>query len=308
MKTAIIYPGQGSQFNQMGLDFYETNETYRKIWDEYFSRDKGLKDIWLNGENIHQTLNAQKVIFLNQYAIMEVLKENYDIKNVSYAGFSLGEYQAYLQTGVYDFKLGLDVVCMRGQIMDRVKSNYKIRVTMGITMEKLNDAIVYLKKTSNIEILVANYNLEKQILIAYLDEHLEIVERVLKENGMKKMIELNLSGPFHTSEYQDASLKFQKYINTLKLNEPKFDLYLNLTGDIYREECLDVVMRDHMTNGVLWYVQVQQMIRDGIKTFIEVGSKSVLGAMIKKIDRSVDVITIQSVEDISKVEDIWKRK
>lgn len=309
MKPAILFPGQGSQHIKMGIDFYENDELYKSIIDDYFTLHPSLKLIW-NGdeEGIDQTLNAQKIIFSNQYAMMEVIKSRYDIKDVSYAGFSLGEYQAYLQAGVFDFKLCDQIITKRSELMEQVKSDYVIKVTLGLTMSSLNYAINYLKEVFDIKVLISNYNLEKQILVAIKPEDEEQIKKTFQEHGMKRMMDLKLSGPFHTSEFDEASASFYEYMETIEFKEPISTIYLNLSGDKYVDENLKIVLKDHMTNGVLWYLEIIKMIEGGIDTFIEVGSKSVLSAMVKKIDKSVNIITVEKYDDLDKLEVVWNKK
>ncbi len=98
-------------------------------------------------------------------------------------------------------------------------------------------------------------------------------------------------------------------METVELGKVTNDLYLNVDGQRYTEATnIKQVMADHLTTGVAWYPQITNMINDGVTTFVEVGSKSVLASMIKKIDRSVKVITIESIDDLRKLEDVWNKK
>lgn len=303
---AILFPGQGSQFNQMGLDFYNQYPEYKETFDLLSNEEK---EVWLNDKDkINETEYAQKILYLNQAGIMNIIKKQYQInEDVNYLGFSLGEYQALLQAGLYDINTGIEIINKRSEFMAEVKSDYNLYAGMGITMDKLYEGMQLLEY-KNIKIYPSNYNTEKQIIIAFKEEDKEEVESTLKLLGLKRLIALKTSGPFHTMEYEEASNKFKKYLDNINIEVNNQNIYLNLTGNKYDGENIKQVMQEQMTNGVLFYPAIKRMISDGINTFVEVGSKSVLTAMIKKIDKNVKVISVETIEDLDKLEEVWDKK
>ncbi len=306
-KLAILFPGQGSQFINMGADF-EQFDSYRDVQSKLFELMPETKDA-LNGSlDINQTCYAQPLLFANQVGILEVIKDQFEVEDYSVAGFSLGEYSGLYASGVYDLDTGMQIIQKRSQVMDSVSSTYSTKIVLGLTKEKLTAVVAELNSLVSNKIIISNYNLEKQLLINFEESDTEVVCDGLKAVGAKRILDLAVSGPFHTNIYAEAANQFQQYIGQQTLSAPSQQLYLNLTGRKYNGEDLAVVMHDQMISGVQWKTEIESMIEDGVETFIELGSKSVVSNMVKKINRKVQVITVEKVEDLEKLEDVWNKK
>lgn len=306
-KTAILFPGQGSQFIDMGADFNQF-KAYSDVQAKLFELMPVTK-LALNGElDINQTCYAQPLLFANQVGILEVIKSKFELGEYCVAGFSLGEYSAFYASDVYDLDTGLEIIQNRSQVMDSVQSTYSTKIVLGLTKEKLTAVVSELNNLLDNKVIISNYNLEKQLLINFDQADTESVVEGLKVAGAKRILDLAVSGPFHTNIYADAANVFQHYVSAKNIKTPNQGLYLNLTGRKYNGEDLAVVMHDQMISGVQWKTEIESMIADGVETFIELGSKSVVSNMVKKINRNVQVITIEKVEDLEKLEDVWNRK
>lgn len=306
-KTAILFPGQGSQFNNMGEDFRIYPE-YQDVQSELFTTIPNCKDALEGKLDINDTRYAQPILFANQVGILEVVKSQFDIDSVVYGGFSLGEYSAYYGAGKYDLQTGLDIIQMRSKIMASVDSTYTTKVVLGLTKEELSAVVHELNEKVSAPVLISNHNLEKQLLVNFELEDSEVVIESLKAAGAKRVLDLAVSGPFHTKIFADAATEFQAYVSTLDLQPGEDNLYLNLTGRGYNGESLPVIMHDHMVTGVAWVSEIENMIASGVDTFVELGSKSVVSSMVKKINRKVNIITVETVEDLNKLEELWNRK
>lgn len=306
-KIAILFPGQGSQFNLMGEDFYEYQE-YKDVNDKLYEIFPEAKKAYKGELDINETEFAQPILFANQIGIYEVVKNMFDLQNVSFAGFSLGEYSAYYATGKYDLETGFKIIKKRSELMASVKSDYKTKVVLGLTKEELTSKVSIINQNLENQVIISNYNLEKQLLINFHEKDEQTVTQQIKEAGAKRIVDLAVSGPFHTRIYAEVAKKFQTYISDLKMETGTQNLYLNLTGRKYNNENLSVIMHDHMVTGVAWKTEIETMINDGIDTFIELGSKSVVASMVKKINRNVKVITIENTKDLEKLEEIWNKK
>ncbi len=294
MKLAVVFQGQGSQSINMGNDFYNEFSSYREIIDYSYSLNSNLKQAITNDE-IHKTCNSQPIILANQIGILEVIKNKYNLKVDATAGFSLGEYTSFYLSGVLSLEEVFDIVLLRAKLMDTIKSDYELKVCMGLTLNQLKE--LKLKH----DFLISNVNLEKQILIGSTN-FLEL-SPILKEAGAKRIIDMNLSGPFHTEEFRQIAKEFVGQISS-KFNTPSIDLFLNYNASKYDGESFLEIMENQMCQSVLWYEQVQNMIADGVDTFLEIGSNPVVSNMIKKINKEVKVITISKVEDLEKLEEL----
>lgn len=310
-KTAIIFPGQGSQFPLMGSDFYEQSEIYKTNLDKLFSINPKLKTIWedKDGTDINLTENAQPLLYAGQVSMLAEIKNRFNVQEEVYAGFSLGEYSALSSAGLYDYDLGLEIVQKRASLMGSVASDYKTKVVIGKTKEQLEKIINIANEDLNTNIIISNYNLEKQLLINFPQKDEESIINTLTAKGVRRLVDIKVSGPFHTKIYEDVSCEFFDFLQSIKLEHLNKPIYLNYTANKYdKSSDIKNIMKEQMINGVLWYSLVQNMIADGVNTFVEIGSKSVLSAMVKKIDKTVNVITIQNIEDIDELTAVWDKK
>lgn len=306
-KVAVLFPGQGSQFNNMGEDF-RAFEQYQRVQSELFTAIPNTKDALEGSLDINQTIYAQPILFANQVGILEVIKSKYNLDDVVYGGFSLGEYSSYYATGKYNLELGLKIIEERSKLMASVESTYVTKVILGLTKDSLSTVVYELNKGLENPAIISNYNSEKQLLLNFEANDSEVVTIALKEAGAKRVMDLAVSGPFHTNIFTDAADQFQQFVSSCDLKPGTNNLYLNLTGRKYNSEELSLVMHDHMLTGVQWLTEIESMIADGVDTFVELGSKSVVAGMVKKINRKVNIITIEKADDLEKLEGIWNKK
>lgn len=248
-KVAILFPGQGSQFEGMGSDFREYQE-YRDVQSELFTSFPECKEAFEGKLDINDTRYAQPILFANQVGILEVVKSQFEITDVVYGGFSLGEYSSYYATEKYDLATGLEIIKTRSQIMAGVESTYATKVVLGLTKDSLSEVVRNLNEQLANPVLISNYNLEKQLLVNFEAADTEVVTTALKAAGAKRIVDLAVSGPFHTNIFADAADQFQQFIGTVNIQPGTDNLYLNLTGRKYNGESLPVVMHDHMVTGV----------------------------------------------------------
>ncbi len=307
-KVAILFPGQGSQFNHMGADFFESYKEYQDIINATYDLLPMVKKAMEGELDINDTRYAQPALFSNQIGILEVLKNRYDLDDVVYGGFSLGEYSAYYGAGKFDYETGLKIITKRAEEMAEVKTTYQTKIVLGLTKDSLVDTVNEINNDAKHEVIISNYNLEKQLLINFDEEDSELVLTALKEAGAKRILDIAISGPFHTKLYAKAAANVQAFISDFDLKSDNHNLYLNLTGRKYCGEELALIMHDHMLMGVQWQTEIESMLADGIDTFVELGSKSVVSNMVKKINRKANIITIEKVEDLAKLEDLWNKK
>ncbi len=307
MRVAIIFPGQGSQYPKMGEDF-KVHNAYNQVQNELYALNNEYLQAYNGDLDINQTKYAQPILFANQVGILNVVKKIYNVEDVTFAGFSLGEYSAYYGAGICDFQTGLKIVEKRSQLMDEVKSSYVTKVVIGLTKEQLQNVVKDVNKITKNEVIISNHNLEKQLLINYDWNDETIVIDTLKRGGAKRILSIAVSGPFHTKIYEDAAVKLSKFVKACELAYPKHELYLNVSGNSYDNQKIEQIMYQHMITGVNFKPQIEQMKKAGISTFIELGSSSVVSNLIKKIDRKAQVITIEKEADLNKLEEIWDKR
>ncbi len=277
---AFLFPGQGSQYSGMGNDFavYEEAKEFYKRAEDVLGFD--IVSI-MNGddETLKITENAQPAIFLTSYiAYKEMLKKG--IEPDIAAGHSLGEYTAFAAAGVYDFDTGLYIVRKRGEFISNALEPGKgtMAAIIGLPFHEVEDAI------SDIEnVWPANYNDPTQIVISGLKEAVHKAMEVLKERGARKVVELKVSGPFHTPLIEKAAEKMEKLLSQIKFHEPKFPIVLNVTatestdpGEMKR------YLIEQIVGPVRWLQSIERMKELGVEQYFEVGPKTVLKGLGRK--------------------------
>lgn len=304
---AVVFPGQGAQSNLMGLSFKE-NVTYQEVQKIAYQYENELSTI-INSEDderINQTEYSQLAICANQLGIWQVIKEEFQIGEYATCGFSLGEYSALALAAELELSTIFDIVNKRSKQMAKLNGNGTMKAIIGLNYEELSELLSELNVKHDTNIAIANYNLEKQIVIAGSVEDFNKIDSELNEKA-RRVVELKVSGAFHTDIFTDVAKEFTQEITANLPMSLVNKFYSNVTADTLSKVDADYLIK-HMVTGVNWYAEVNKMIADGIDTFVEIGEKSVLCPMIKKINRKVTTIHISSEEDLVKLEELWIRK
>ncbi len=277
---AFLFPGQGSQYSGMGNDFaaYEEAKEFYKRAEEVLGFDIVST---MNGddETLKITENAQPAIFLTSYiAYKEMLKKG--IEPDIAAGHSLGEYTAFAAAGVYDFDTGLYIVRKRGEFISHALEPGKgtMAAIIGLPFHEVENAI------SDIEnVWPANYNDPTQIVISGLKEAVHQAMEVLKEKGARKVVELKVSGPFHTPLIEKAAEKMEKLLSQIKFHKPKFPIVLNVTArESTDPEEMKRYLIEQIVGPVRWLQSIERMKELGVEQYFEVGPKTVLKGLGRK--------------------------
>ena len=301
---SIVFPGQGSQKIGMVNEFYKKYDLVKRLFKD---ADEILnvpitKIIFEGPENkLNLTENTQPAIFLASYCIFEIIKEEfgYNFKKFKYfAGHSLGEYSALACVGSINFEDTLKILQKRGKFMQEAVPSGEgaMLAVLGMASKELDKIL----ETNNnkYECFVANDNSNLQVVVSGLKKDINLLSDDLNNQKIKN-IKLNVSAPFHCKYMKTASEKMTSYINDLNMNDLEKPIISNVTAkETSSSREIKSLLISQIEKKVRWLESVEYMINNGVKNFVEIGPGKVLSGLIKRINKNVNVNSINNEEDI----------
>lgn len=315
-KIAFMFPGQGSQYVGMGKDFYDTVEISRQIIDTACGLlDFDLKRVLFEeNTDINITEYTQAAMLAVSVAMLKALEEK-GIRSDVNAGLSLGEYGALVASGVMDFETAILLVRKRGIYMqEEVPPSAGamaavLALDTDIIFNICEEVTAEERKISGMEsavVQIANYNCPGQIVISGDTDSVSKASQRLKEAGAKRVVPLKVSGPFHSRMLIGAGEKLGRELEGVKIYPIETPYFSNVTGMVVNESGeVKELLKQQVYSSVKWQQCVENMIRMGVNTFIEIGPGKTLSSFVKKINRSVTVVNIEKVEDLAKVMEVF---
>ncbi len=307
MKRAFIFPGQASQKVGMGLGFYlntELGKNYFKLADDIMGSK--ISDVILNGpeETLKQTRFTQPAIYIVSVITGQLLL-NKGIKPAAVAGHSLGEYSALVIAGAFDFATGLELVKLRAESMQEAGQVQTGAMAAIIGLDEVQVEQVCQKAANSGIVVAANFNAPGQIVISGSAAGVHKAMIIAQEKGARKVIELNVSGAFHSPLMTPAREKLAQKLADTMINDLTIPVYSNVTtkpvtiGTEIRENLIN-----QLENPVRWQASIINMASAGITNFIEVGPGRVLQGLLRRIDRKFVVSGVESLTDIDNYKDV----
>ncbi len=303
-KTAFIFPGQGAQYTGMGKDFYDNYQDSREIYDKA-SRvlDMDMAELCFEeNDRLNITEFTQIAMVTTCMAILtQVVKAG--IKPDICAGLSLGEYPALMASGVLDFEEGIRVVRRRGILMQNAVEPGAGAMAAVLGLD--NSSIETICQHAPGIVTVANYNCPGQSVISGEKQAVEAAGEQLMKSGAKRVIMLNVSGPFHSPMLKEAGDMLYQVLEGVELNNPVVPYTANVNADLIQsKEEIRKLLAKQVYSSVKWQQSVENMIAAGVDTFIEIGPGKTLSAFIKKTDKSCKVLNIEKIEDLVKLQEV----
>jgi len=308
LEVAYVFPGQGSQSVGMGRDLYEHFSSAKTVFQQADETLKfPLSRLCFDGAEgeLRQTINAQPAILTVSFACLKAMQEvdgNSGLTApVFLAGHSLGEYTALAAAGVLDFATTVYLARERGRLMHEAGQERPGSMAAIIGLDEALLAEVCRETDARI----ANINCPGQLVISGAVEDLTKAIDLAKSRGAHRAIPLQVSGAFHTPLMQSAVDGMSEIIATLSFSDPAIPIIGNTTAqplttaDLIKEELLR-----QLCNCVQWQRSIEYMIDNGVSTFIEIGPSKVLTGVIKRINKSVELINVGDVEAIEKIRDL----
>lgn len=304
MKTAFLFPGQGAQYVGMAKDFYEKYDECRKIIDEADAAvDFDLKSILFEeNELINKTEYTQAAILAAECCILEMVQTK--VKPDITAGLSLGEYAALVCAGAMSFSNAMKLVRKRGLYMENeVQSGVgTMAAILGLDGETVEGVCEKITAQTGKIVSPANYNCPGQIVISGYKEAVEAAEAPLKEAGARAVTFLKVSGPFHSQMLKGAGDKLAEELSKVNLADPVIP-YIN-NADVEVITSADKIadsLRRQVSSPVKWQQTIEKMQELGVETYYEIGPGKTLSGFMKRIDRAIKIIKINTVEEFEQL-------
>lgn len=284
----------------MGQSFYEADADARAVFDEASELlGYDMKALCFEeNEKLNLTQYTQPAMVTTGIAIMKVVEKQGLLPDTA-AGLSLGEYEALYAAGALSVTDAIRVVARRGELMEAA-----VPAGVGAMAAVLGAEASLIEETlSEIpEVWIANYNCPGQIVISGKKEAVEAAAEALKARGIKRVLMLNVSGPFHSGLLREAGEELGKVLAETEIHPLRIPYYANVTGDKVEDAAK---VRELLTEQVYSSVRFEQSIRNmlsaGVDTFYELGPGKTLAGFVKKIDREATVVNIETMEDLAKI-------
>jgi [acyl-carrier-protein] S-malonyltransferase len=308
-KIAFVFPGQGAQAIGMGKDVYENHADSKKIIDlADETLGFSLSNLMFEGpeSDLKLTANTQPALLTTSVAVYEAFKE-LGIQPDFVAGHSLGEYSALVVAGVISFEDAVRTVRQRGLLMEKAVPAGQGAMAAVLGAER--SALEELCKTISAEVAgvePANVNCPGQIVVSGTAAGVQAFVERGKEIGAKRVIPLEVSGPFHSSLMTPAAEGLAETLAATSFHDATVPVVTNVTADaVTSAQTLKELLVKQVVSPVLWEDSVNDMIQAGVDTFVEIGSGTVLAGLIKKTSRDVKVYSIQSMQDIQSFKEAY---
>lgn len=314
-KTAILFPGQGSQYIGMGKDFFDEFEVSKEVFleaDRVLNMDLSRIIFFSDEEELQKTENTQPAILTTSISILRALEAegiDYDFA----VGLSLGEYSALVAGGMLVFKEAVNIVRKRGELMEEAvpEGTGAMAAILGLKEENIDPLLELCRDKGFIS--VANYNCPGQIV---LTGEIEAIAKSLieaKTLGAKKAVALNVSGPFHSKMLELAGANLREELLKVDIKQAEKGIISNVDAKIIedKDEVIEKLVKQ-VSSSVLFQQSIELLLEEGVDTFIEVGPGKSLTAFVKRtakaLKQDIKTFNIETVDSFKETIKLLKEE
>lgn len=298
-KTAFLFPGQGAQKCGMARSFYETDPDAKAVIDrasELLGMDMP-ELLFTPNDRLDRTEFTQPAMVTAGIAMLQAVAKT-GLKADVCAGLSLGEYEALYAAGAMSADDAVRTVQVRGKLMaEAVPAGVGgMAAVVGAETALVEETIAPIA-----DVWIANYNCPGQIVISGKKEALAQASDALKAAGVRRVLPLNVSGPFHSGLLAEAGEKLGAYLAGVEIRPLVIPYAANFTGAYVTDSAEIVPLLVKQVSGSVRFEQsIRGMLADGVDTFVEIGPGKTIAGFLRKIDREAKVINIETAEDLEK--------
>lgn len=301
-KLAFIFPGQGSQAVGMGKDLYDNYPIARRVFEEADDAlGFSLSKMCFEGtaEDLALTANTQPAILTSSIAaFMAMQSEGFPLPQFV-AGHSLGEYSALVAANALSFSEAVCTVRNRGTYMQEAVpvGVGAMAAILGLDWQNIEKGC---EEAAQGQVCSpANINSPSQIVIAGNAEAIDRACEILKEKGAKRAIKLNVSAPFHCALMMPAQERLAEDLKKIRFNDLRFPIVENVTGEVNSNGSrVGEALTKQVSSSVRWLQSVENLVKLGVTTFVEVGTGKVLSGLVKQINRDVRLLNVENTDSL----------
>jgi len=290
VKTAWVFPGQGSQAAGMGVDLAALPEAVERFQQAETILGWSVLETCETGENLSETRYTQPCLYTVECALVDLLRDRAVAEPQVVAGHSLGEYVALYAAGVLDFETGLNLVKRRGELMSQA-SEGQMAALMKFDRDQLEAAIAQTEG-----VVLANDNSPLQVVISGTET---AIAQVLSQVKVRRSVPLDVSGAFHSPLMEPAAAEFQTLLEPIDFKDATIPVLSNVDpSPETAAAALKTRLQQQMTGSVRWREIVLSLPELGIEQVLEVGPGKVLSGLVGRTIKGLNCLNVGTVAEL----------
>lgn len=304
IRTAFLFPGQGSQYPGMGRDLAAA---YPVAWQAFEEADDtlefNLSRLCFEGpaEDLELTENTQPALLATSVACLRVLEQE-GISCQAAAGLSLGEYTALVAAGALRYSDALRLVRRRGRYMQEAvpPGQGAMAAVLGLEREQVQQICESARSVGWVE--PANFNCPGQIVVAGETAAVEKAVELAREAGARRSVRLPVSAPFHCRLMEPAARRLDQDLAEVEFHSPAFPVVANVSArPVHTAADIRPALKTQVSSPVLFEDSLRYLMEQGITRFVEVGPGSALTGFVRKVSREVETARLEDTGTLGKL-------